>query len=234
MTVNFVKKSHVANALMCCLVLALSACGGGSGDSPTTAAASGSSSSASSGSSSSGGNQAPTISGTPAAAVVMGATYSFTPTASDPNGDTLAFSRNNATLPPGLSFNTATGALSGTATTAGTYAGIVISVSDGKGGTASLPAFTITVASATGSAVLTWTAPTLNTDGSSLTDLTGYVVYCGTNATSLTSCVSVNSGTTTSATVPNLPTGVTYYFAIASVSASGGEGNKSNVASKTI
>ncbi len=230
MTVNSFQKRHVTSAFMCCMALVLSACGGGSGDSPATANASGSSSSASS--SSSGGNQGPSISGTPAVTVVVGGSYTFTPAASDPNGDTLAFSR-TGTLPPGLSFNTATGALTGNPTAIGTYPGIVISVSDGRGGTASLPAFTITVASATGSAVLTWTMPTQNTDGSPLTDLTGYRVYYGTNPASLASSVSIASGTTTT-TIPNLPTGVTYYFAIASVSVSGGEGNKSNVASKTI
>lgn len=223
MTVNLVQKRHVTSALMCCLVLALSACGGGSGDSPTTAAASGSSSSA--------GNQAPTISGTPATAVIVGGSYSLTPTSSDPDGDTKTFLI--VGKPSWASFNTLTGALTGKPTATGTHSGIVISVSDGRGGTASLPAFTITVASATGSAVLTWTAPTLNTDGTSLTDLTGYKVYYGTSTAALTSSVSVASGATTT-TIANLPMGKTYYFAIASVSASGGEGNKSNVASKTI
>lgn len=229
MTVKSVQKRHVANAFMCFLALALGACGGGSGDSPATAAASGNSSSTSS--TSSGGNQAPTISGTPATTVVVGAAYSFTPTSSDPNGDTRTFSITGK--PSWATFNTLTGALTGTPTAAGTHAGIVISVSDGNGGTASLSAFTITVASATGSAVLTWTAPTLNSDGTPLTDLTGYKVYYGTNPTSLTTSVSIANGTT-SATIPNLATGVTYYFAIASLSASGGEGNRSNVASKTI
>lgn len=229
MTANFFPKRYAAHAFMCVLALALSACGGGSGDSPAAAAASGGSSSSSANSS---GNQAPTISGTPAVTVAVNGSYSFTPTAADANGDTLAFSR-SGTLPPGLTFNTATGALTGTPTTSGTYANIVISVSDGNGGTASLPAFTITVGSATGSAVLTWTEPTQNTDGSNLTDLTGYKVYYGTAPSSLTNSVSVASGTTTT-TIPNLATGTTYYFAVASVSASGGEGNKSNVASKTI
>jgi hypothetical protein len=216
----------------CVLALALSACGGESEDSPATAAASGSSSAGAT-------SNRPAV---PAVirlhnyrhsltTLVVGATYSFTPSSSDPNGDTRTFSISGK--PSWATFNTLTGALTGMPTAAGTHANIVISVSDGKGGTASLAAFTITVSSSTGSAVLSWTAPTLNSDGSPLTDLTDYKVYYGTNATSLTNSVSIASGTTTT-TIPNLSIGVTYYFAIASVSISGGEGNKSNVVSKTI
>jgi hypothetical protein len=81
--------------------------------------------------------------------------------------------------------------------------------------------------------VLTWTAPVSNTDGSPLTDLSGYKVYYGITADSLTNSVSVAAGAN-SATVNGLVTGSTYYFAIASVSNSGGEGDTSGVVSKTI
>src|SRR5262249_32177899 len=86
----------------------------------------------------------PTISGTPGTSVTVGAAYSFTPTANDPSGNTLTFSIANQ--PSWASFNSATGQLSGNpaATNVGTYSGIVISTSDGYG-SASLPAFTITV-----------------------------------------------------------------------------------------
>jgi len=89
-------------------------------------------------------NATPTISGTPAATVDAGADYSFTPTASDPDGDTLTFSITNQ--PSWASFNSSTGRLSGTPADvdAGTYGGIVISVSDGEF-TVGLPAFSITV-----------------------------------------------------------------------------------------
>ena len=124
------------------LVLALSvaACGqvGVSGGSPLA----GTSTAASTGGGTTGGP--PVISGTPAASVVAGQTYSFTPTATDAAGNTLTFSVAN--LPAWASFDTSSGTLSGTPTTdfVGTYANITISVSDG---TTSVPlaAFSITV-----------------------------------------------------------------------------------------
>ena len=89
-------------------------------------------------------NNAPTISGTPAATVVAGASYSFTPVAADPDGHALTFSIQNA--PPWSSFSANSGQLSGTPHTsdAGSFSNIVISVSDGTL-TAALPAFTIAV-----------------------------------------------------------------------------------------
>ncbi len=176
-------------------------------------------------------NIAPTITGTPNTTVLANTLYSFTPIASDANGDTLAYTITNK--PTWATFNTATGELRGTPTTANSYANIVISVSDGTA-SVSLAAFTITVQPSTGNAVLSWTKPTQNTDGSTLTDLTGYVIYYGTSTSTLTSSMTVSGGDTLTATIDGLPTGITYYFAIASVSASGGEGNKSNPASKTI
>src|SRR5690606_37370291 len=93
------------------------------------------------------GNRAPTISGTPATAATVGEAYAFAPTASDPDGDDLTFSIANR--PSWASFDGATGRLQGTPGSAhvGTHSNIRISVSDGKT-TASLPAFSITVAAA--------------------------------------------------------------------------------------
>jgi len=90
------------------------------------------------------GNRAPTISGTPATGVVAGQTYSFTPTASDPDGNALTFSIVNK--PTWATFSTSSGQLSGTPgeTAAGEYIDIRISVSDGKL-SASLAAFSIIV-----------------------------------------------------------------------------------------
>ena len=84
-------------------------------------------------------NQAPTISGIPAAAVLQDANYSFTPTASDGDGDALTFSIENK--PAWADFDPATGTLSGTPTNAdiGLYENIRISVTDGKDTTALEP-----------------------------------------------------------------------------------------------
>lgn len=92
-------------------------------------------------------NAAPTISGTPKTTVTAGTAYSFVPTASDPQKQALGFSITNK--PSWATFNTATGALTGTpsAGNVGSFANIVISVSDGTNKT-SLSAFTITVQAA--------------------------------------------------------------------------------------
>ncbi|MBA1446416.1 MAG: hypothetical protein FE835_16235 [Gammaproteobacteria bacterium] len=89
-------------------------------------------------------NQAPVISGSPVGSVAEGSAYSFTPSASDPDGDNLTFSI--VDKPVWASFNTATGQLSGTpgASTAGSYGNIGISVSDGTE-SATLSAFQIIV-----------------------------------------------------------------------------------------
>ncbi len=95
-------------------------------------------------------NTPPVISGTPATTVVAGTKYSFTPTASDADGDTLRFTITNK--PSWASFNRGTGKLYGTpsSSNAGTTTGIVISVSDGLV-SVSLPPFDLTVTTATGS-----------------------------------------------------------------------------------
>ncbi len=101
-------------------------------------------------------NQAPSISGTPATEATTGQSYSFVPTSSDPDGDTLTFSVMNR--PPWASFDTSTGALSGTPADAdvGSFANIQISVSDGDL-TAQLPAFSITVNAANQAPVISGT-----------------------------------------------------------------------------
>ena len=86
-------------------------------------------------------NDVPVISGT-APAATLNTAYSFVPTASDVDGDTLSFSL-TGTLPAGLSFNTATGEISGTPTATGT-ASLTITVSDGAA-TADLGPFDLTV-----------------------------------------------------------------------------------------
>ncbi|MDQ2075969.1 beta-propeller fold lactonase family protein [Marinimicrobium sp. ABcell2] len=89
-------------------------------------------------------NQPPIISGTPDLEAMVSEPYSFVPTASDPDGNTLTFSAQG--LPSWLSLDTETGALTGTpgASNEGSSATITLSVSDGEL-SASLPAFTLAV-----------------------------------------------------------------------------------------
>ncbi len=91
------------------------------------------------------GNAAPLISGLPGTDVAIGETYTFTPSATDADGDELTFSVQNK--PEWASFDTGSGELSGQPTLgmAGDYRDIRISVSDGEA-KASLPRFSITVA----------------------------------------------------------------------------------------
>jgi hypothetical protein len=105
-------------------------------------------------------NTPPVLSGSPAAAVAIGSTYTFQPTASDAQNDPLRFSIANR--PAWATFNSLSGRLSGTPTAAnvGTYANIAISVTDGSA-KISLPAFSITVSSTTNRApTISGTAPT--------------------------------------------------------------------------
>lgn len=178
-------------------------------------------------------NRAPTISGTPATSVTVASVYSFQPTASDADGDTLAFAIQNK--PSWASFSTSTGQLSGTpaSANAGTYSGIAISVTDGKA-TVSLAPFSIAVNQvATGAATLMWVAPTQNKDGSALTNLAGYRIYYGTTQASLARTVQVANPGLTAFVVDNLSSGP-WFFTVHAYTTSGLESDDSNVASKTI
>jgi hypothetical protein len=178
-------------------------------------------------------NRAPTISGAPATSLTTGQTYSFQPTATDPDGQTLTFSIANR--PAWASFNTSTGRLTGTPSSAqtGTFAGISITVTDGTA-SASLPAFSITVsAPQTGSATLRWTPPTQNEDGTPIDNLSGYRVYYGTSTSNLTQVLTIPGASITSAVIENL-TPATWYFALKAYNSSNVESSFSNIASKTI
>jgi hypothetical protein len=178
-------------------------------------------------------NRTPTISGTPSTKANVGTAYSFTPSASDGDGDSLTFSIANK--PDWATFSTSTGRLSGTpsAEDAGTTQNIVISVSDGKA-TASLDEFDLTVtATATGSVTVSWQPPTANTDGSNLSNLAGYKIYYGTSSGALNQSISIANPGVTSTVVDNLTSG-TWYFAVSAYTTGGLESDKSGVGSKDV
>jgi hypothetical protein len=179
------------------------------------------------------GNRAPTISGSPATSIVEGQAYSFTPTASDADGDTLSFTITNR--PSWATFNTSTGRLSGTpgAGTVGTYSNIQIRVSDGTV-EAALPAFSITVQqAANGSATLSWNAPTTRTDGSPLTNLAGYRLRYGNSSGNYPNTITISNPGLTSYVVNNLASG-TWFFVLAAYDSGGLESSNTNPVSKTI
>ena len=180
-----------------------------------------------------GSNAAPTISGSPVTTQSADTAYWFRPTANDTDGDTLTFSISGK--PSWADFNETSGALSGipTAAQAGTYSNIVIRVSDGRA-TTSLDAFSIVVnRSSSGSATLSWAAPSQNTDGSAITNLSGYRIYYGNSAASLGTMIQVSNPGISTYVVDNLPSG-TWYFAVSAYNSAGIEGDRSTVGSKAI
>jgi hypothetical protein len=229
MRFNFVCARALLTAVSAALLA--TACGGGGGDGSTGQQTTPPPSAT---------NHSPTIGGTAPTSGTVGTAYSFKPTASDSDGDTLTYSVANQ--PAWMSINSSTGQLSGTPTATGTFANITISVSDGKGGSASLAAFSVTVAAAsgggggtgTGAVTLNWTAPTTNTDGTglSLSDLTGYKILYGRDAGNLDQSKSV-AGSAKSTVIENLASG-TWFFAIVTVNAAGTESAPTNVASTSI
>jgi hypothetical protein len=239
-----------ARGIVCAVMLAgLAACGGGGGSdssgSTTSSSSSGSSGSTSSSASSSTSgnlnssptvspaNAAPQISGNPGVQVPVGQAYSFTPSATDSEGDSLTFSI--ASKPTWASFNTATGQLSGTpgAAHVGSHEEITISVSDGHS-TVTLAQFEIDVVqqSSGGNVTLAWQAPTENTDGTALTNLSGYKIYYGTQSGAYSASITLNNAGLTTYVVENLSAG-TYFFAISAI-ANGVESDFSAEASKSI
>jgi hypothetical protein len=167
--------------------------------------------------------------------VQAGAAYAFTPKASDPGSSTLSFSIQN--MPSWASFSIATGALTGTpaSSNVGTFSNIVISVSNGTA-KAALASFSITVSAApttNGTATLSWTPPTNNTNGTTLTNLAGFEINYGTSAGSLTQTLQIPNSVATNGTVSGLTSG-TWYFAVVSYNTDGSSSALSSVVSKTF
>ncbi|MGI2119697.1 Ig-like domain-containing protein [Shewanella oncorhynchi] len=108
-------------------------------------------------------NSVPTIAGSPILTINQGASYLFTPTASDSPGDTLSFSILNK--PVWATFNATTGTLSGTPSNqdVGMTNDIIISVSDGTL-SASLPAFNLSVVDVNDAPTISSTAITVATE----------------------------------------------------------------------
>jgi hypothetical protein len=178
-------------------------------------------------------NRAPVISGTPPSAVNVNTQYSFTPTASDPDGNPISFTVSG--LPAWANFNTSTGRISGTpdAGDVGNYTGIRITVTDGSM-SAVLGPFSIAVqAVSLGSVTLSWTPPTQNDDGTPLTDLSGYRFRWGTSPGNYTSSVTVNNPGITTYVVDNLAPG-TYEFVATALNSDGMESDFSNTATRTV
>ena len=174
-------------------------------------------------------NNAPTITGSAITSVTAGQAYSFVPQATDSDGDSLTFSISSK--PSWATFNTTTGRLSGSPTNSnvGSYEEIQISVTDGKT-TTQMAQFSITVAAAAATTVshmVSWMPPTLNTDGSALTDLNGYRILYGTQSGVYTQSVPVNGTGLTTYTIDGMQAGTQYFIAMVAVNSAGNESDKS-------
>lgn len=231
-TVSFDRGRLVAALLAA--VLLLSACGGEEGEEVAAAPTPAPTAPAPAPAPPSGwDNDAPTITGAPLASALYGRQYSFVPTADDANGDVLTFSITGR--PAWATFNSATGRMQGTPTPAdvGTSANISINVTDGAATTA-LAAFSIrVVATASGSATLSWTPPTQNSDGTPLTNLASYRVYFGTEAGNYPNATPLANPGIATLVVDQL-TPATWYFVVTAVNASGMESPFSNVGTKLV
>jgi hypothetical protein len=173
------------------------------------------------------------ISGTPAPTAEIGQFYSFRPTVVASAGSSLTYAVANK--PAWAQFSATTGTLSGTPSTGSvaTDANIVVSVSNGAQ-SAALPAFNITVQPAlAGTASLSWSRPTENTNGTPLTDLAGYVIRYGTSSTALNNKISVASASATGAKITNLSPG-NWSFAVSAINTANVESQLSAIVGKTI
>jgi hypothetical protein len=104
---------------------------------------------------------------------------------------------------------------------------------NGAGGTAN-ESVNVTVAlSSDGTALLSWTPPTENTDDSTLTDLAGYKIYYGTSPGSYSNTEIINNPGLTSFLIESLAS-ADWYFVMTSFNSSGIESGYSTEVSKKI
>jgi hypothetical protein len=141
---------------------------------------------------------------------------------------TLSWSSSN------VSACTASGGWSGSKSLSGSQATAALNTDQtytlscsGSNGNASIMT-TVTIRNA----VLNWTAPTQNVDGSALTTLAGYKVYWGTASRSYSLNASLSGAGSTTYTTDLAPG--TWFFAVSAVDSAGAESAKSSEVSKTV
>lgn len=106
-------------------------------------------------------------------------------------------------------------------------------------GTETLPSinastnYTLTCIWSEGTAIVSWTAPTTNVDGSDLLDLAGFNVAYGTSRDALTQIALVDDNTRRSYTVASLAPG-TWYFVVRAFNSQQAESDDSDIAQKEV
>lgn len=84
-----------------------------------------------------------------------------------------------------------------------------------------------------GTATLSWTPPTRNTDGSALNNLAGYRIHYGRSAGELSQTIQIADAGATRYTIERLSAG-TWHFAVRAYNSAGGESDPSNTISKAV
>jgi Putative Ig domain len=177
-------------------------------------------------------NSAPSLSGTPSSSTKVGEAWSFTPNASDADGDALTFAVENQ--PAWTDFNANNGALSGEPQEEheGTYPDVAIIASDGMASDSLTFSLTVTRVAA-GSVTVSWVPPTLNDDGSSLTDLASFKIHYGKSSGNYSEQILIENPGISTYLVENL-TPDTYYFVTTAINSGGIESEYSEEAVVTI
>lgn len=93
--------------------------------------------------------------------------------------------------------------------------------------------YTLTCTWGSGTATINWTAPTKNSNGTTLTDLASYKVLYGNSSGNLNMSKAVSDPKATSTSIGSLGQG-TWYFAVRAVNSKGVESNSSSTVSKSI
>jgi hypothetical protein len=179
-------------------------------------------------------NRPPMFTSTPIVNATVGVRYEYTPVVTDADLDPLTFIV--LSRPPWASFDTTTGKLSGTpsATDVGQRSQLGITASDGEASvTQMFGMFTVHPGIQASKVTLSWTPPTQNVDGTSLTNLAGYRIVYGPSAANLTQLIEISQPGVSTYVVENLTAG-TWYFAVKAYTSAGAESVNSNVASKSI
>jgi hypothetical protein len=182
--------------------------------------------------------------GSPPTSVAQNRYYGFQTWATDTTGKPVTYGIKNK--PAWATFDTRYGHLYGVPTSAnvGVYSNITIYATDGIS-SAYLPAFNITVtgtggstggtggSTTTGSATVHWTPPLTNTNGSTLTNLAGYIVSYHLSTSNTPTTVKVANPGLTSYQIDGLTAG-TWSFAVSAYTTAGTTSSLSNTATKTI
>lgn len=121
---------------------------------------------------------------------------------------------------------------SGATSASGTSAGSGSPASSGGGTSASSGGSTATTPKVT-SVTISWVPPTENTDGTTLTNLSGYDIHYGTASHKYTQTITVSNPGLARYVMANLSPG-TYYFAVAAVNSSGTESPLSAEVTATV